>query len=495
MAREIIKAVTCPVCGTLCDDLEVVVEDGRIVDVRNACSMGAAKFLHAQEHRLTEPMVRVDGELRPVGLEEAVKEAARILAEAEYPILYGWSSTSCEAIRVGLELAEEVGGVIDNTAVVCHGPSILAIQDVGLSGFTLGQIRHRADLVIYWGSNPWDAHPRHLERYSAFSEGRFQPSAWRRAVLKIKAMQARRRAMRAKGPFFLAKEELPEVPPLPEGPEPPEELFRETRRLIVIDVRRTPTAERADYFLQVRPGEDFELAQALRMLVKGEELDVDEVAGIPVDVLEEVAGVMMGCRCGVLFFGLGLTMSRGKLRNIEAAISLVRDLNRYTKFHILPMRGHFNVTGANVVFTWTTGYPYAVDFSHGYPRYNPGETSATDVLMRGDVDAALVIASDPVAHFPRKAVEHLIDIPLIAIDPAPTPTTSMADVVIPTAWVGVEAPGTAYRMDHVPLPLKKVVEPPPGILSDEQVLKHILAEVRRIKERRLEKEALVKAVA
>ncbi len=493
MAREVVRAVTCPFCGTLCDDIEVIVEDGRIVDVRNACAIGAAKFIACQAHRCTQPMIRRDGELKPVSLEEAIKEAARILAEAEYPILYGWSSTSCEAIRVGLELAEEVGGVIDNTAVVCHGPSILAIQDVGLSGFTLGQIRHRADLVVYWGSNPWDAHPRHLERYSAFSEGRFQPSAWMRAVLKIKAIQARRRALRARGPIFLAREKAPEVPPLPRGPEPPPDLFRETRRLIVVDVRKTPTAERADYFLQVRPGEDFELLQALRMLVRGEELDVDEVSGIPVDVLEEVAHVMMSCRCGVLFFGLGLTMSRGKIRNVEAAICLVRDLNKHTKFHILPMRGHFNVTGANVVFTWTTGYPYAVDFSHGYPRYNPGETSVTDILARGDSDAALVVASDPVAHFPRKAVEHLVSNPLIVIDPAPTPTAAMADVYIPTAWVGVEAAGTAYRMDHVPLPLKKVVDPPPGVPSDEEVLRRILAEVRRLRGKPVEVPAIAHA--
>ncbi|OYT52821.1 formylmethanofuran dehydrogenase subunit B [Candidatus Bathyarchaeota archaeon ex4484_135] len=481
MAREVVRAVTCPVCGTLCDDIEVIVEDGRIIDVRNACAMGAAKFLHAQEHRMTQPMVRKNGELKPVGLEEAIKEAARILAEADYPILYGWSSTSCEAIRVGLELAEEVGGVIDNTATTCHGPSILAIQEVGLSGFTLGQIRHRADLVIYWGSNPWDAHPRHLERYSAFSEGRFQPSSWRRAVLKLKAMQARRRALRARGPVFLAKEKMPEIPPVPDGPEIPPEMALERRKLVVVDVRRTPTAERADYFLRVRPGEDFELLQALRMVVRGEELDVPEVAGVPSDIIYEVADIMMSCRCGVLFFGLGLTMSKGKIRNVEAAISLVRDLNRYTKFHILPMRGHFNVTGANIVFTWTTGYPFAVDFSHGYPRYNPGETSVIDILLRGDSDAALIVASDPVAHFPRKAVEHLVSNPLIVLDPAPTPTTAMADVVIPTAWVGIEVEGTAYRMDHVPIPLRKVVDPPPGVLSDAEVLRHILAEVRKLK--------------
>lgn len=251
--------------------------------------------------------------------------------------------------------------------------------------------------------------------------------------------------------------------------------------MVVADVRRTRTAEAADYFIQMKPNRDYEVLQALRMLIKDGELDVDEVAGIPVDVLEEVADVMIGCELGVLFFGLGLTMSAGKHRNIDAALSLVRELNQYTKFVIMPMRGHFNVTGANVVFTWQTGYPYAVDFSHGFPRYNPGETSVIDMLCRKESDAALVIASDPVATFPMKAAQNLLEHPLIVIDPEPTPTSLMADVVIPPAFVGIEAGGTAYRMDHVPLPLKKVVEPPETVLSDEEILRRILNEVRKMR--------------
>jgi len=152
-----------------------------------------------------------------------------------------------------------------------------------------------------------------------------------------------------------------------------------------------------------------------------------------------------------------------------------------TKFAIMPMRGHFNVTGANTVFTWQTGYPYAVDFSLGYPRYNPGETSVVDVLLRQESDAALIIASDPVANFPRKAVEHLVKNPLIVIDPHMNATSQMADVVFPSAFVGIEADGTAYRMDHVPLPLKKIAEPPRKILSDEEILRRILSETRKVK--------------
>ncbi len=469
----IIKNLVCPVCGCLCDDIEVLVEGNIIKEVRNACALGEGKLLYFNNHRLLKPLIRKNGELVEASLDEAIRRSVKILSEASYPILYGWSSTSCEAIRVGIELAEEIGGVIDNTSTVCHGPSILSIQDVGMSTCTLGQIRHRADLVIYWGSNPWNSHPRHLRRYTTLTEGRFQGSLWRRYLHYLSSGQALKRFMRAMRRMFRRR------PETSIHQKTMYQLSRSGRKMIVVDVRRTRTADFADYFIQVEPNRDYEVLQALRMLIRDEELEVDEVAGVPVNVLEEIADVMLSCRFGVLFFGLGLTMSRGKMRNIDAALSLVRDLNRYTKFLIMPMRGHFNVSGANVVFTWQTGYPYAVDLSQGYPRYNPGETSVVDILSRGESDAALIVASDPVSNFPQRAVENLVKNPMVVIDPHFTPTSMMADVVIPSAFVGIEAYGTAYRMDRVPLPLKKIVNPPSNILTDEEILRRILNGVRK----------------
>jgi len=475
--KRIVSKVVCPVCGCCCDDIELVIEDGVIVEARNACAMGAAKFENYNLHRNVNAYIRKNGRLVKASVDEAIRRSAEILADASYPILYGWSSTSCEAIKVGLELADEIGGVIDNTSTVCHGPSILAMQDVGLVGATLGQFRHRADLIIYWGSNPWSSHPRHMERYTALSEGRFQRSIWRRIIVRVKAESLRKSLMRVASLLLHRRTSMM----LSEAEKSLEGLPSDERRLIVVDVRRTRTADLADYFIQVKPGGDYEVLQALRAIIRDEELDVNEVSGVPVEVLEKVADEMINCRLGVLFFGLGLTMSRGKLRNVEAAIKMVQDLNERTKFLILPMRGHFNVTGANTVFTWQTGYPYAVDFSHGYPRYNPGETSAIDILRRGDADAALIVASDPVSNFPREAVRNLADIPLIVIDPHLSPTAMIADVVIPSAFAGIEADGTVYRMDHVPLPLKKVVDPPAGCLSDEEILRRILSEIRRLR--------------
>jgi formylmethanofuran dehydrogenase subunit B len=427
---EVIPNVVCPFCGCCCDDIEVTIANGKITGVKNACAIGMTKFLHYSDERNSTPMVRKNGELFKTTLDMAIEKTVEILTNAKYPILYGWSSTSCEAQKVGVELAEEVGGVLDNTSSVCHGPSIEAVQDIGESTCTFGEVKHRADLVVYWGCNPVQAHMRHMVRYSASCVGKFR-----------------------KG--------------------------RADRTIVVVDVRNSSTAKLADYFIQIEPNQDYEFISALRMAIRMEEIEQDSVAGVPVEKIEELADILIGCQFGIIFFGLGLTMSAGKNRNIDAALSLVRDLNSRTKFLIMPMRGHFNVTGANKVSAWQTGYPFAVDFSQGYPRYNPGDTSVIDILNRGECDAALIVASDPVAHFPQQAIETLSRIPVAIIDPHLNATSLLAEVVIPSAFVGIEAEGIVYRMDGVPLILKKLVDPPNGIQSDEAILRMILTQIRK----------------
>jgi formylmethanofuran dehydrogenase subunit B len=486
-----IPNVSCPVCGCLCDDIKLVLDNNCIKEVRNACGMGESKFLGYSNHRPLKPLIRKNGELVEVSTDEAVKKSAEILADSRYPILYGWSNTSCEANRIGVELAEEVEGVIDNTSTVCHGPAVLSMQDIGYPSCTLGQVRHRADLVIYWGCNPWSAHPRHIERYTNFAEGRFRSSDWGHYLSVLNSSRTKKRTERTTflDPGFETDECLiPKTVSVDKMERLPPQLLQKKRKMIVIDVRRTRTADIADCFVQTEPNKDYELMQTLRALIRNEDLNVDSVAGVPIEVLEELTNILISCEFGMLFFGVGLTMSAGKLRNIDVALSLTRDLNKFTKFLIMPMRGHYNVSGANIVLTWQTGYPFAVDFSRGYPRYNPGETSVVDILSRGENDASLIVSSDPVAHFPKAAVENLVKTPLIVIDPETSATSLMADVVFPCAVAGIEVEGTAYRMDKVPIPLKKVVDPPEGVLSDQQLLELILQEVRKIKKTKNDKE-------
>lgn len=426
--RKTIDDAACTFCGCVCDDIALTVEGNRIVEVKNACGLGKAWFLrHTAEDR---PACLIEG--RPAAVDDGVERAAQILAEARYPLIYGLSNTTCEAQRVAVAIADLVGGTIDTTSSVCHGPSVMALQASGEVTATLGEIRHRADLVIYWGGNPAENHPRHFTRYTLMPKGAFVPGG------------------------------------------------RRDRTCVVIDVRRTKSAKAADLFLRIKPRKDFEALWTLRALAKGLSLDAAQVeaeTGVSLAAWQDLMDRMKRARYGALFFGLGLTMTRGKHLNSEAALALTRDLNAYTRFVCKPLRGHGNVAGADNVLTWRTGFPFGVNFSRGYPRFNPGEYTAADLLARRETDAALIVAADPIGNLPQPAREHLARIPCIALDPKETPTTRSATVAFTVAPFGISAPGTVYRMDDVPIPLRPALESP--FPDDYEILSRIERRVRK----------------
>lgn len=426
---KIIEDATCTFCGCVCDDIVLKVRDDKIVEAKNACVLGKAWFLHHEiEHR---PACLVEGQ--PVDLDQGIDRAARILVEARYPLVYGLSDTTCESQRKAAAIADLIGGTIDTTTSVCHGPSGMAFQGVGEVTATLGEIRHRADLVIYWGGNPAESHPRHFTKYSLMPKGIFVPRG------------------------------------------------RKDRTCVVVDVRRTKSAKAADIFLQIKPRKDFEALWTLRALAKGVVLDaaqVEEQTGIALAVWQDLMDRMKRARFGVLFFGMGVTMTRGKHLNSEAVLALVRDMNDYTRFVAKPVRGHGNVTGADNVVSWRTGYPFGVNLSRGYPRFNPGEYTSADILARREADAAMIIASDPMANFSQPAREHLASIPFIALDPKETPTTRAATVAFSTAVYGINVPGTVYRMDDVPIPLRPAFPSP--LPSDLEILTRLERRIREL---------------
>src|SRR5437762_7619724 len=249
---KVVPNATCTFCGCVCDDMELTVEGHKITKAKNACVLGKAWFLN--HHVEERPVAIIDG--RPATLEEGVERAAQILAGARYPIVYGLSDTTCEAQRVAVAIADRIGACVDTTTSVCHGPSGMAFQGVGEVTCTLGEVKNRADLVVFWGSNPAESHPRHLTRYSSTPKGLFVPNG------------------------------------------------RKDRTVVIVDVRKSKSAPAADHFIQIRPRQDFEALWALRALVKGVQLDEAAVAGtgIPLPQLQDLAERMKRCKFGILFF-------------------------------------------------------------------------------------------------------------------------------------------------------------------------------------------------
>ncbi len=408
---KIVEDATCTFCGCVCDDIDLYVDGHTIVEAKRACVLGKAWFLnHEIEDR---PSCTIEGQ--PATVEEGIDRAARILTEAKYPIIYGLSDSPVEAQRVAVSIADWIGGNIDTTTSVCHGPSGMAFQGVGEVTCSLGEVRNRGDMIIFWGSNPAESHPRHFTKYSLMPKGMFLPNG------------------------------------------------RKDRKCVIVDVRKTKSARAADLFIQIKPRRDFEGLWTLRALAQGLSLDaevIEEETGVPLDTWRRMMDWMMAAKFGVIFFGMGLTMTRGKHCNSEALLALTRDMNKYTRFTCKPNRGHGNVTGADNVVSWRTGYPFGVNHARGYPRFNPGEYTTSDTLARREADAAMIIASDPMANFSQPAREHLASIPYIALDPKETPTTRHAAVAFTVATYGINTGGTVYRMDDVPIPLRPAFESP-----------------------------------
>src|SRR4051794_34257275 len=399
------ERATCAGCGLLCDDITAVVgDDGTLERLERTCPLGDAWF--AERVAAEPPAARVDG--NEVALEEALDAAASILAGARSPLVYGLGQTSVEAQRAAVALAEAIGATIDPAGPLLDGAAGLAFQARGASTATLGEVRDRPGLVVIWRADPAQTHPRLFERLR-----------------------------------------------LPDAERP----------LVVVDDRRTATAEQADVFLELSADRDLEALATLRAgatetpIARADDLaPFDELAkrlrGVPhVAVLHRVRG----------------------LAEALALNALVRDLARVTHAVAVTLRREGNAAGAEDVLAWQTGYPSAVSFAGGAPRAVPGELGAAAVLERGDADAALVVGSHPLGHLPPAAAERLRAIPVVTIDAAATATANAARVAFTTSAAGVHRAGVAHRLDGVPVALRAVLES--SRPSDEDVLAGIAERV------------------
>jgi formylmethanofuran dehydrogenase subunit B len=415
----------CTVCGCVCDDLAFHVQDGKLVHAERACALAKPWFerlIEVESNASQSPVLaKIHGE--PATFDEAISRAAAILNASSAPLVYGLSRSSTPGQRAAVRLAEELGAIIDTTASVCHGPSIMAIQQTGESTSTLGEIRERADLVMFWGANPAVSHPRHFERYSV------EPASFE----------------------------------LPRG--------RADRTLIVIDSKPTETATLADVFLQVPSGKDFELIQSLRCVLCGHPLPEVSSGHMSKEEIESLAQRLQSCRYGVVFFGLGIAQQPLGHLTVDVLLRLVAELNDHTRFTARRLRIPGDVSGADSVLCWQTGYPFAVNLNRDYPRYNPGEYSAVDLLLRQEVDAAVIIGSESLDDFPAQAIEALERLPTIVLDYPHAECRFAPTVEFTTAVYGLHAKGTTYRMDEVPIPQRRYLPSP--YPTDEAVLEQL----------------------
>src|SRR5580704_19691466 len=114
-----ITDVACTVCGCVCDDLTITVENNRITRAEKACVLAEPWFL--AQNAVRPPIAQIDG--KTASVDDALDWAAEILRQSRSPLIYGLSRSTTEGQRAAVALAERLGATIDTTATTGHAPS------------------------------------------------------------------------------------------------------------------------------------------------------------------------------------------------------------------------------------------------------------------------------------------------------------------------------------------------------------------------------------
>ncbi|WP_328621555.1 molybdopterin oxidoreductase family protein [Streptomyces sp. NBC_00354] len=285
--------------------------------------------------------------------------------------------------------------------------------------------------------------------------------------------------------------------------------------LIVIDPRRTRTAEQADLHLAPRPGTDLALALGLLHLVVSEgrtdeefiaerttgweearaaamahwpEL-VERITGVPVPKLREAVSLFCAPSSAMVLTARGPEQQSKGTDTVGAWINLCLATGRAGR----PLSGYGCLTGQG---NGQGGREHGqkADQLPGYRKLTdpaarahvaevwgvdpdslpaPGR-SAYELLdaLGTEVKALLLMGSNPVVSAPRAAhiEDRIRSLDFLAVaDVVLSETAALADVVLPvTQWA--EETGTTTNLEGRVLLRRRALTPPPGVRTDLEVL-------------------------
>ncbi|MGH7535875.1 MAG: hypothetical protein ACREMG_09830, partial [Gemmatimonadales bacterium] len=358
---------------------------------------------------------------KPAEPAAAITEAARVLAGARGRVLVGIGpDLSSQAQREAVAIADLLGATVDTATSPAAAAGLLAAQRRGRATATLGEIRNRADVVLFWAVDPGSRYPRYLSRYALDPAGTH----------------------------------------VPEG--------RRGRTVISANVggARGPTG--ADLSLDLSADEEIPALSVMRGTVAGNPLG-DLPAAL--QAAAEVARRLMQAGYAVIVHDGESAEESGPAQRAEGLVALAQALNGPTRAALSTLRAGGNRSGAEAVLTSQTGYPMAVDYSSGVPRYAPA-LRGLDRLGRGGFQAALLVGRTD--HLSAQSRSALGGVATVVIGPRATETAGPR-VAIDTGVAGIHEAGTAYRMDEVPVPLRAPLR---GARSAAGTLRELLTALR-----------------
>ena len=431
---------TCPYCGVGCG-LAINTIDGEIAWVDgepdNASSQGMTcvkgRFgldFVASPDRLTTPLVRRDGELRPASWDDALSLVAERFAAAKgrFAAIASAKATNEEGY-VLQKFTRAVMGTnsIDHCSRLCHAPSVVALMEQVGSGATSNSYEdydHAGTLMVV-GSDAAQNHPVIASRL--------------------------RRAIEEDG----------------------------GAKLIVVNPVRIDLVDVAEVFLQPRPGTDVAIFNAMAQVILEEELwdrdfveartegfdawrraagamtpeDAETVSGVPAEEVRRAARLYARPhRNGsCLMWGMGVTQHTMGTDNARALVNLALLCGQVGRFGsgISPLRGQNNVQGCSdsgCLPDTLPGYepldgPAREKYAAAWgaeldPQPGLQATAMIELMTNGELTTMYVVGENPLLSDPylahtREAFEAL-DF-LVVQDIFMHETAEAADVVLPAA--------------------------------------------------------------
>jgi len=452
MSSDLISTV-CPYCALGCG-MYLRVESGRAVGIEYMadhpvnegalCPKGnAALEILYHPDRLLHPLRREGDVWVRISWDESLNLIAQAVKQAlqrSGPDSLGFLSSSKatnEANYLIQKLARMLGtNNIDNCARLCHAPSVFGLgRSLGTGAMTnpLSDLENSRCIFVI-GSNFAETHPL--------------VARW--------VMRARERGA----------------------------------RVIVADPRKTPTSWMADTFLQIRPGSDLALLQAMMKAIldlglmdrkfiaartrgfqdlveslKGFSMEwASEVTGIPVASMVQAAREYARSESSSIVYSMGLTQHVSGTDNVIACSDLAMICGHLGRpgAGIFPLRGQNNVQGACDMGALPRVYP-------GYRRTKhldaldtfrscwnvsclpvEGGLTANEMLdgaLAGRIRTMYIVGENPVSSEPHsgKTRQALEGLDFLAVqDLFMTETARLADVILPAAaWAEKEGSFTS----------------------------------------------------
>lgn len=260
-----------------------------------------------------------------LSLQEAVDQVAHALKFAKSPLFVGLENLSTEAQQAVMRLARTSNATVDSSSDNLGRGNMFALQKRGRVTATLGEIRNRSNLIIFWFCDPVADHPDFFEQYVG-----------------------------------------------------------ENCRTVVVDGEENATRQLADSFIQLSSEQSVQAIWTIRAKLKNVNIAESNLPGEMIELANEMAR----SQYGAILWGSEHVDPEYDLQ-ADGLHAMVRELNQFTRFVGIPYRRDANGLSAENVSTWASGFPFAVNWNREQPRQYWLEYSDLSISERDEWDFLL----------------------------------------------------------------------------------------------------------